>query len=64
VSENRALKRIFGSKKHEVTGGLRKVHNEKLRNCTLLQVQLEHQIKEDAMGGTCNMNGEKTEVGG
>jgi hypothetical protein len=31
VFENRALRRIFGSKK-EVTGGWRKLHNEELHN--------------------------------
>jgi hypothetical protein len=30
VSENRVLRRIFGSKKDEVTGGWRKLRNEKL----------------------------------
>jgi hypothetical protein len=28
VFENRVLRRIFGSKKDEVTGGWRKLHNE------------------------------------
>jgi hypothetical protein len=32
VFENRLLKRIFGPKRDEVTGGWRKLHNEKLRN--------------------------------
>jgi hypothetical protein len=32
VSENRALKRIFGSETDEVTGGWRKLHNEELHN--------------------------------
>jgi hypothetical protein len=31
-SENRALRRIFGPKKDEVTGGWRKLHNEKLHD--------------------------------
>jgi hypothetical protein len=30
--ENRALRRIFGPKRDEVTGGWRKLHNEKLHN--------------------------------
>jgi hypothetical protein len=30
VSENRVLRRIFGSKKDEVTGEWRKLHNEEL----------------------------------
>jgi hypothetical protein len=32
VFENRALRRIFGPKRHEVTGGWRKLHNEELHN--------------------------------
>jgi hypothetical protein len=31
VSENRALRRIFGPKRDEETGGWRKLHNEELR---------------------------------
>jgi hypothetical protein len=34
--ENRVLRRIFGSKRYEVTGGWRKPHNEELHNmCSL-----------------------------
>jgi hypothetical protein len=32
VSENKVLRRIFGSKGGEVTGGWRKLHNEELHN--------------------------------
>jgi hypothetical protein len=32
VFENRLLRRIFGLKRDEVTGGWRKLHNEELRN--------------------------------
>jgi hypothetical protein len=32
VFGNRALSRIFGPKREEVTGGWRKLHNEELRN--------------------------------
>jgi hypothetical protein len=32
VFENRVLRRIFGPKRDEVTGDLRKLHNEELRN--------------------------------
>jgi hypothetical protein len=32
VSENRVLRRIFEPKRNEVTGGWRKLHNEKLHN--------------------------------
>jgi hypothetical protein len=32
VSENRVLRRMFGPKRDEVTGGWRKLHNEELHN--------------------------------
>jgi hypothetical protein len=32
VFEKRVLRRIFGPKKDEVTGGWRKLHNEELHN--------------------------------
>jgi hypothetical protein len=32
VSENRALRRIFGPEKVEVAGGWRTLHNEELQN--------------------------------
>jgi hypothetical protein len=38
VFENRVLRRIFGPKRYEVTGRWRKLHNEGLITCTLLQV--------------------------
>jgi hypothetical protein len=38
VFENRVLRRIFGPKRDEVTGGRRKPHNESFITCTLLQL--------------------------
>jgi hypothetical protein len=32
VFENRVLRRIFGQKRDEVTGGWKKLHNEELYN--------------------------------
>jgi hypothetical protein len=32
VFENRVLRRIFGPKREEVTGGWRKLHNEELHD--------------------------------
>jgi hypothetical protein len=32
VFENRVMRRIFGPKRDEVTGGWRKLHNEELQN--------------------------------
>jgi hypothetical protein len=40
VFENRVLRRIFGPKRDEVTGGWRKLHNEELHGCTLRPVLL------------------------
>jgi hypothetical protein len=41
VSENRVLRRIFGPKKDEVTGGWRKLHMRSCMVCTLRPVLLE-----------------------
>jgi hypothetical protein len=38
VFENRVLRRIFGPKRHEVTGEWRKLHNEELRDLYYSQV--------------------------
>jgi hypothetical protein len=38
VFENRVLRRIFGLKRDEVTGGLRKLRNEKLHDSNFCQV--------------------------
>jgi hypothetical protein len=35
VFDNRTLRRLLGPKKHEVIGGWRKLHNEKLHNLYL-----------------------------
>jgi hypothetical protein len=40
VFENRVLRRIFGSKREEVVGGWRRLHNEDLH-----QTSLGHQVK-------------------
>jgi hypothetical protein len=32
IQENRVMRRIFGPKRDEVTGGWRKLHNEELHN--------------------------------
>jgi hypothetical protein len=41
VFENRVLRRIFGLKRDEVTGGWIKLHNKELHNLFSRQVQLE-----------------------
>jgi hypothetical protein len=37
VFENKVLRRLFGPKSNEVTGGWRKLHNEELHNLYSLQ---------------------------
>jgi hypothetical protein len=51
VFENRVLRRIFGPKRDEVTGGWRKLHNEDLHNL------YSSQVKEDDMGRACSTIG-------
>jgi hypothetical protein len=55
VVENRVLRRIFGPKRDEVTGGWRKMRNEELHNL----YSLNDQIKEDEMGRACSTNGRR-----
>jgi hypothetical protein len=38
VFENRVLRRVFGLRRVEVIGGLRKPHNEELHNLYSLQI--------------------------
>jgi hypothetical protein len=40
MSENKVLRRIFGPKREEMTGGCRRLHNEELHNYTLHQILL------------------------
>jgi hypothetical protein len=60
--ENRVLRRIFGWKRDGVTGGWRKLHNEKLRGLYLFaKYNYNYQVEEDEVGGTCGTNGGKEE---
>jgi hypothetical protein len=59
VFENRVLRRIFGRKRDEVTGGSRKLHNEERLTCTLRQYNKNDRVKEDEMGRACSTNGAK-----
>jgi hypothetical protein len=60
VFENRVLRRIFGPRRDEVTGGWRKQHNEELHNLFLFaKYNCNDLVKEDEMGGTCSTKGEK-----
>jgi hypothetical protein len=48
--EKRVLRRIFGLKRGEVTGGWRKLHNEELHNLYFLLYNMEG-MKPRRMGG-------------
>jgi len=41
VSENRVLRKVFGSEREEATGGWRKLHNEELHDFALHQILLQ-----------------------
>jgi hypothetical protein len=56
VSENKILRRIFGPKRDEVTGGWRKLHNEELNN--LYSSPSIIRMMKDEMGRACSTNGE------
>jgi hypothetical protein len=58
VFENRVLRRIFGPKRGEVTGGWRKLHNEELHGLySSPSIVRVNQSKEDKMGGECGAQG-------
>jgi hypothetical protein len=63
VFENRVLRRIFGSKRNEVTGGWRKLHNEEFHNLysSPSTYNYNDQVKEDEMGRACSINGGEEE---
>jgi hypothetical protein len=44
-------------KRGEVTGEWRRLHNEKLHDCTFQHVVFRDPNEEDQMGGACGMNG-------
>jgi hypothetical protein len=52
--ENRVLRRIFGSKRDEVTGGWRKLHNEELHNL-YMSPSIIRMIKSRRMRWTGNV---------
>jgi hypothetical protein len=58
VFKNRVLRRIFGPKRDEVTGGWRKLHNEELRGLySSPSIVKSDQSKEDEMGWACGAHG-------
>jgi hypothetical protein len=60
VFEKKALSRISGPRRDEVTGGWRKMHNKSFITCTCTCVKYKwnDQVKDDEMGRTCSINGE------
>jgi hypothetical protein len=58
VFENRMLRRIFGSKRDEVMGDWRKLHNEELNGLySLPNIVRVTRIEKNEMGGACNTYG-------
>jgi hypothetical protein len=55
ISENRVLRRVFGPKRNEVTGGWRKLHNEESH---ISKHNYNDQAKEDEMSRACRTNGD------
>jgi hypothetical protein len=52
------LRRIFGPKRNEVTGGWRKLHDEELHGLySSAGIVKSDQNKEDEMGGACGAHG-------
>jgi hypothetical protein len=58
VLEDRELRRIFGPKSDEVTGGWRKLHTEKHHNLYSSPSTYDH-VKEGGVGKVCRAHEEK-----
>jgi hypothetical protein len=60
VFENKVLRRIFGPKRDEVTGGWRKLHNEELRDLysspSIIRITKSRRMR---WAGACSPNGAK-----
>jgi hypothetical protein len=56
VFENRVLRRIFGSKRDQMTGEWRKLHNEELHNL-FSSPDIIKQVKANEVSGACGMYG-------
>jgi hypothetical protein len=59
VFENRVLRRIFGPKRDEMTGGWRKLHNEELH--ALYSLPSTIRMIKSRRGRACSMNGGEEE---
>jgi hypothetical protein len=53
IFENKMLRRIFGPKKDEVTGGCRKLHNL----YSSPKYSKNNQVKKDEIGRACSTHG-------
>jgi hypothetical protein len=61
VSENRALKRIFGPKRGEVTGEWRRLCHKGIYDLYFFTIHYSgDQIKKNEMGGACSKYGERS----
>jgi hypothetical protein len=57
VFENRVLRRIFGPKRDEVTGGWRKLHNEEVHNLySSPNIIIIIKSRKDEVGRACSTN--------
>jgi hypothetical protein len=57
VFENRVLRRNFGSKRDEVTGEWRKLHNEELNDLCCFSPSIMWLIKRTEIGRACSISG-------
>jgi hypothetical protein len=58
VFENRVLRRIFGPKRDDVTGGWRKLHNEELRYL-YSSPNIIRMMKSREIGRACSTKGKE-----
>jgi len=56
-NENWVLRRIFGHKRDEVAGELRKLHNKELNDLYHTKYYSGDQIEKNEMGGACSTYG-------
>jgi hypothetical protein len=61
VFENRVLRRTFGPKRDEMTGGWRKLHSEELHNLYCSPSIIRMIQVQDEMGMACSTNGGEEE---
>jgi hypothetical protein len=62
--ENRVLRKIFGPKRDEETGGRRKLHNEELHNFYASPNIIETiKSRKDEMGGACGTHRRGADIG-